>query len=335
MAKTSTATTSEKETPVADESQQTPDDVVDVEEPTGDEETPPEGASEADDQPRTEETDEQPQIADEEAPEEEVVEQDPTVIAKALSVGLTPDEIAGLGDHLGVTVSIMSERMQAPAPAAQSQQQAPPPKQAEEAAETERREKAFEIALSEDDVDPNVIKQFKDLTEHFQDRIGELTTQVSQLTSAQQAQSQSQFVEWFDGEIGELPDEFNDLLGKEARESIDEGSPHYKNRVELAQQMDTIEKGRRAAGLPALKPKALFNQALNSVFNEQVTQLARKKVGAAVKKRSKLIATRPTQRVHGTDTSPEKRAIMAVKEQMAKAGVPVTETLAEDEIDEF
>lgn len=273
--------------------------------------------ADADDYSRASETDTGGKAADDTGTTDDSPKLSADLVAKAKELGFNESDIEAFGDDGRLTraIGIVATRLAAAESAA---------KTATETAEAETTETAAKFELSADLADlygPELVDAFNGLCDHFQGLVDGLQGQVEGLQATADGQEQREFQTFFDGAVEDLGADYADVFGKGSVDKLDETSEHYQNRQSLMDQMDVIESGRVAAGLRPLSPAKLFDQALNSVFSDNINKNARKNIADKLKGRKKLNSQRPTNRKTAAIGNPEQAAIDAAREGLKKMGL--------------
>lgn len=163
--------------------------------------------------------------------------------------------------------------------------------------------------LDPDTHDPEVIAQFDHLMEIIkQERetnkvFGErLQTIEKQQEEASRSVHEAENVEqqqWFDKQISELPEDFQEALGEGKSLSPDISSKQWANRLEIATQVTVMASGYEAQRMEVPPRDELFAMAARSVLQKEYQQLHEKELAGNLKKR----ATQHVKRVGGQKAS--------------------------------
>jgi len=188
----------------------------------------------------------------------------------------------------------------------------PPPVAREKPGDANAAE-PFKLELNAEMHDPQVVKAFDDLNNHWKGKYEAAEASIQMLTNAVQKHDTRQFESDFDALVGGLGDEYQGLLGKGRTSGLDENSIAYQNRMRVAEQIDTLARGILAKN-PQADPRLerVFPVAINAILgdklkNEVKTQ-TRQDLASRIKKRGKQIVSEPTSRDHITGGSPTHRA---------------------------
>jgi len=180
----------------------------------------------------------------------------------------------------------------------------------------------FEVGLSEETYDPELVKVVKGLSDHNGSQIQRLTQQVGALANELRMRDAVSFEHWFDSELETLPDDFKSIVGEGPGVELGKDSQEYKNRIKVVDQMNTIDRGREASGLPELPQREVFRQAIRAVFGDKQVEFAKSEVRRQARRRKGQIVSRPTAR-HGKNiTSARDRAIDYAERRSAELGIP-------------
>jgi len=185
---------------------------------------------------------------------------------------------------------------------------------------TEDREVAKAKAEDElPDLDPNeydekVVAHFKALKAQRakdDERIAALEQQLHQ----QKVESAE---EWFDGQIKDLGEDFEAVLGKGTVKDIAFGSAAFKKRGEIAERMEVLANGYIASGKPVPSDKALFDESVKIVLEKEIKAADERKLASKLEKR----AGQHIARAGGSATKPRKSAeeevISEIDEKIAR-----------------
>lgn len=91
--------------------------------------------------------------------------------------------------------------------------------------------------------------------------------------------------QWFDGKIGSLGSDFEDILGKGGHAGLDPGSSQYAKREQIAQQVGILMSGYEASGRQAPSRDELFDMAARSVLADDFQKVNESKIRDKLKKR--------------------------------------------------
>lgn len=184
-------------------------------------------------------------------------------------------------------------QQQAPPPAPQPQPTLPP--------QSESIVDDFKIELDETLYDEPVVKTIKGMQEHWASKYKALEQKFEQQRQAeaqrQQAENGRRFETWMDSR-----EELSEILGKGATMQMNPDSETFKNRVKLAAAVDSLARVYaarfQASGGREQPPseEELFRRAAISEFGDVTEKTAVKKLSRSVKRRSRQIMHRPTQR---------------------------------------
>lgn len=127
----------------------------------------------------------------------------------------------------------------------------------------------------------------------------ELRKQVEKLQQAEQLRMAESTTNRFDDALNELPDEFEDILGKGRLAELKRTNPDaVKNREQVFTHVQILRNGYKASGVDVPPEKELIKRAVNSLFSDQVNTNARKHVRNELKKTGSQGLSRPRS---GTD----------------------------------
>ncbi len=127
----------------------------------------------------------------------------------------------------------------------------------------------------------------------------ELRKQVEKLQQAEKLRMVEEHTNRFDDALNELPDEYEEFLGKGRWAELKKTNPDsVKNREQVFTQVQILRNGYKASGMDVPPEKKLIEQAVKALFADQVNTNARKQVRNELKKTGSQGLSRPRS---GTD----------------------------------
>jgi hypothetical protein len=148
--------------------------------------------------------------------------------------------------------------------------------------------------LDPEQFEPEVLQLFDsvlDVVKKQQEQLKELRKQTEQGVSSaariQQQAAEQEIVEWFDGQIVKLGDEFKDVLGVGGTDSLPPSGPHKAKRDAIANQAAILFAGYAATGAKVVSRDDIFTAAAKMVLADDYAKLHEKKLSNSLAKRSK------------------------------------------------
>jgi len=169
------------------------------------------------------------------------------------------------------------------------------------------------------------------LVKGLQDQFSKQLEQQSAIIKEQQEHTQkiarereeyevNQYIERFDGFVNQLPDEWNDTLGKGSGWDLNPDSIEMKARQRLDQTAKLLASDRAAQGQEPLQMDELLSRSLRVAFPHKQEQAVRKQVEQEVSKRQGLKTARPIGRTGQVKTG-ESAAATRAEQWYAKRGM--------------
>lgn len=270
---------------------------------------------------------------------------DADLLAHAKDLGFSEKEARSLGtpEALRNSLSILDREMTRRRDAhrarqqQQSQQQrAPEPKQGETSpaatenpAGSEKKTGKFELKLDPQLVDPEVIASFEGMRDHYEDRIGKLEQQISQMVPAVERvymEAQAANVREFDTAIGKLGPRFVEVLGDGATTEMDQESDAWKARDRIYRRANRLAEDYQAEGIRVPKLPELIRRAAYVEFPDQAKKQAKDEALEELEEQqSSQASSRPTHRNgRKTEVQPDDDPYTAAEKVFKKHGIPFT-----------
>lgn len=250
--------------------------------------------------------------------EEKPTEISAELLARAQQYGMSEEDAKGYGSTslLERTLTAFDRRFgQLGSGAAKPANEPSKPEtdQVEAPATVEAEE--FELKLSEEDYDPEVVKQLKAMNSHYAKKFAGMQQRVQQ-------QERKEIGERVERLFSGLGEEFADEIGKGETEKMDRAGKQFKSRVQVLQQMDALALGYKQAGMDVPSEDELFKRATRLAFGERYESIARKKLSQQLDTRRGGMVQRPTNREmrERSHSSPEAQAAAAVKAKLKSFG---------------
>ena len=249
--------------------------------------------------------DESEVVEDEAAGEEEEVSGlSSELVQQAILTGLTEEEAGAFSSDADLqrTLNVMARANQQQGPPvqpAQQQQQPAPPDW-----------KAPEIKLSDDDADPEVVKQFNEMNKSYADTISAMKNDMGTMANMILQGEQRDQLRRFDQHISQLPEATRKKLGSGPSDGMTPGQPGYNERGKVITMMEGLFQAR-----PEISEGEAFSLATDVVLGKK----RRRSAGIA---RPNAAARRSGALNDREETPDEKQAdlIQAYKEMAADNG---------------
>lgn len=146
-------------------------------------------------------------------------------------------------------------------------------------------------AVAKDDIDitdkfveeygPELAAMLKKMKAHYDGKVAAMEREVSAVRFHVMQRAAEEFRERFNGYVTQLGDP--EIFGEGAVESLDPDSPELKNRVAVAEEMDTILQGYLARNKPKPSEQQLFERSVASLFPDRETQKKRQELSSKIK----------------------------------------------------
>ena len=166
--------------------------------------------------------------------------------------------------------------------------------------------------LDPESFDPEVVEMFDKLVGIVKDQhttIQDYSTQQEQFQNqyfeTSQVANQTEVETWFDSQVENLGDNFKDVLGEGKYNALDKGSPHFKNRDAIANQMSVLLAGYNAQGFPIPPREEVFGMATRSVLSEKFSELKNNELSDKLKEQSKQHIQRANKSSSAVVKTPE------------------------------
>lgn len=152
----------------------------------------------------------------------------------------------------------------------------------------------FRLEIDERLMDPMLVKNLRGMEQHFKTKVSSLEQQLSQAMGFVQQQQLQQQEQQLDQLFAST--QLEQVLGKGKSRELSSVSPELANRVRVIEQMNVIEAGYRAYGLEAPPIDYVFQQAVQSVFGNQIQNQTRAQIAQQAQRRQQQFSTPPTSR---------------------------------------
>lgn len=188
----------------------------------------------------------------------------------------------------------------------------------------------YELKLDPDSFDPDTLKAFQDMNEHYnstveklhnellreRERTAAMDQQFGAITSQQQQAEAARIEQEMEAFFNGLGDEWKDTFGKgDYRELISVNPTVVQNRAKLFEEMENIRIGQEARGRSVSSRDELRQRALRSAFGDNLKTIARKELTSKVQERQSQQIARPSGRNKAPASSKDK-ALAFIAEQM-------------------
>ena len=218
---------------------------------------------------------------------ESVDEPPQDLLNRAISLGMTQDEIGDQSpEALEMTVRYL-ERL--PVEDQDSDQH-------QEDDFDDEGDDSFQIDLDEDLYEPEVIEAIKSLHEHHNKKHARLQSRIDERDQHQRQVEMNAFAMRFDEQVESLGSDYTELFGKGRGMEMKDSDSSYQNRMKLIEQMDVLAEGYVQTGKRVPGEAELFKEALGSVFQKETEKIKTKATRRKAGRRSGQIINRPTQR---------------------------------------
>lgn len=171
----------------------------------------------------------------------------------------------------------------------------------------------FDLGLG-DDFSDELTGALNKIVEHFSTQLNEVRHHLREHDSLRDVimeDRRDERMQWFDGQLGELGDGWNQVFGAGPTTSIKPGSVEYANRISLVEAMDMISRGN-----PRMDRDEQFRLAVAAKFPKKFESAAEDRIKQQVKSQSGKRVRRPTGRTLEASGPPEERAASKVAEAM-------------------
>jgi hypothetical protein len=171
------------------------------------------------------------------------------------------------------------------------------------------------------DFDDNLVNEFDTISRHFEslldERINTLSHSLNQVALRLIEKDVASETSWMDEKFNSLGDEWTESLGKGTFNTIDRNSAQFRNRSDIAVQMQAIRTAYEQSGQRPPSKDEMFERARRAVLGDQIEKAVRKNIAASIDKRKTMSTSRAVPK-KGADTnlSADERAIKAVAEKL-------------------
>lgn len=179
------------------------------------------------------------------------------------------------------------------------------------------------VDIPEDQMDPVMMKNLKGMAQAVNAIQKAALMRINDLRSGLRAIQTQAHVEWLDGAIAGLGEQYQGILGKGTIHDLDPRGAPMQARIKLDNAMATIASGYVARGQQVPNKKVLLTQAVNMTFGDHAKSQARKEVAAKLDARAGQMTARPSQRAATPppQLTPDEEARAAARAVMAKKGL--------------
>ena len=206
-----------------------------------------------------------------------------SVIRRAINLGFSVEDIAAFqNERTLIAACVLAERSV--------------PRKADESKEDD----ALDILskINTDDFESETAKILQTLIGEIKSQRDEIATlkNVQSEISARSAASQAAEIEnWFDTKITGLGKEYEPVLGKGKYQSLNQRSPQFGKREEIADKMAILLAGYAAAGKAAPSRDVVFDQAMRLVLSKETEKINTEKTKTLLDKRKGQHINRPSK----------------------------------------
>lgn len=152
-------------------------------------------------------------------------------------------------------------------------------------------------------------EKLRNIAKQQQEQIGNFQARQEDIEYTAQKANRRDTVQWFDGKVSELGEDFVDALGTGGYDTLDQGSAQFAKREMLANQVSVLLAGYEATGQQAPPRDEVFDVAARLVLHDEYQQIGEKKLSGDLKKRaSQHIQRAGGQKATGKETPMEEAA---------------------------
>lgn len=179
-----------------------------------------------------------------------------------------------------------------------------------------------------DFLDPEIRDEMNAMSTHYHERLGALEKVIQQQNEMVDRIHAQDFYRRFDETINDMGDDVTALLGKGYGATMDRNSPEFMARQAVADQLKIIHNGYKQTGKPIPGDRQLIQQAINSVFGDQLRTNASKSVAQQLDRRKGSMAARPAPRKkQSSKRDPDERALDTIGAFIDGEGYATEDTL--------
>lgn len=177
--------------------------------------------------------------------------------------------------------------------------------------------------LDVEDFDPGLLDAINAQTRAAMEQqmalVAPMMEQVQALYEDAQNREFQAFTERFDGMVFDLGKTWQEKFGSGRSDGLGGDSPELKARNDVKDMMIDIANGRHQSGRDPLSEDRLFKAALNSVFGDEQTNIAKQAVRAQARDRSGKFTSPPSHK-QGQVKAPRQRVLDNLRANMRKTG---------------
>lgn len=144
--------------------------------------------------------------------------------------------------------------------------------------------------LDSEKYEPEIIEQMervKEIARNQQAELQEFRDHNEQTAKSVNSAADREMEQWFDGQVGNLGDDFKESLGEGKYRDLSQGSAQFGNRAEIVQQMSVMDSGYRAQGIEPPSRDELFESAVGLVLRDTYAEVKDKKLQGSLEKQSR------------------------------------------------
>lgn len=146
--------------------------------------------------------------------------------------------------------------------------------------------------LDEDEYSEDVVGVFSTMKTAMRG----LLDKVNSLQSANSEIAANETTRWFDGQIADLGEQYESVLGKGSQSDVGKNSDYFANRGKVAEHMDVLTAGYESIGKAIPSKDVLFKAAVDYVCNDKIGRDNTNGKQQAVNRRSKQKINRSDNR---------------------------------------
>lgn len=147
--------------------------------------------------------------------------------------------------------------------------------------------KPYDIKLSKDDIDEQLINELQSMNKHNADAIKSLTNHIAEIHQYLNRTRQEEMFRWFDNKIQSLPEEYQKYLGSGSTFSYGDDTSEFRYRSNLIQAI-----AERAARRTDLTLDQIFERELRAELSDVIDR--DRKRAEAIQRQKEASLMRPT-----------------------------------------
>jgi len=209
-----------------------------------------------------------------------------SVIRRAIDLGFSVEDIAAFqNERTLIAACVMAER-------------SIPKKDEVSNQDNEEDTLAVLAKIDPDDFDPETVKILNALVKEIQsqrDEISNLKNAQGEISARSAAAQAVEIETWFDNKIIGLGKDYEPILGSGKYKSLNQQSPQFGKREEIAEKMAILLAGYAAAGKAAPSRDEVFDQAMRLILGKEIEKINTEKTRVLLEKRKGQHINRPSK----------------------------------------